>query len=103
MASEGGGASLEALFPPFEVELARSGRVLRVPAEKSLLRVLIEAGGVRAWSDCMRGECGVCAIGVRGGQIDHRDSFLTEEQKQAGNIMCPCVSRAKSERLVLDL
>ena len=34
---------------------------------------------------------------------DHRDDFLTDDEKSANDRFCPCVSRAKSELLVLDL
>lgn len=86
----------------FEVELASTGQVLQVPADKTVLDVLIEAG-LDPLYDCNRGECGVCATGVLSGDIDHRDYILTEREKQAGNIMHPCVSRCSGQRLILDL
>lgn len=87
---------------PFEVELALSGQTLQVPADKSVLDVLIDAG-LDPLFDCKRGECGVCATGVLSGDIDHRDYILTEREKAAGNIMHTCVSRCHGKRLVLDL
>jgi len=87
---------------PFEVELARSGGVLTVPACKSILQVLDEHGIARARS-CEQGICGSCMTGVLGGIPDHRDSFLTEEERRRGQSMLLCVSRATSDRLVLDL
>ncbi len=86
----------------FEVEIASTGQVLQVPGDKSILDVLNDAG-LDPLYDCNRGECGVCATGVLSGEIDHRDYILTEREKQAGNIMHPCVSRCKGPRLVLDL
>jgi hypothetical protein len=37
------------------------------------------------------------------GTPDHRDSLLSDEEKEEGDYMMICVSRAKSSRLVLDL
>jgi hypothetical protein len=34
---------------------------------------------------------------------DHRDSFLSEEEKEAGATMMVCCSRALTLQLVLDL
>jgi vanillate monooxygenase ferredoxin subunit len=41
--------------------------------------------------------------GVLSGTPDHRDVFLTDEEKAAGDKMTCCVSRAKSDELTLDL
>jgi hypothetical protein len=46
---------------------------------------------------------GVCAVKVTGGAPDHRDTFLTPEQRDAGGMMCVCVSRATTDTLTLDL
>ena len=86
----------------FEVELAGSGRVLRVPADRSILDVAEEAG-VTVLSSCREGTCGTCETGVLGGTPDHRDSVLTEAEQKAGDVMMLCVSRSCSPRLVLDL
>lgn len=87
---------------PFELVLAQSGRTFTVPADKSVLDVLI-ANGVDPMFDCQRGECGVCAVAVLEGEIDHRDYVLTPRERAEGNVMQACVSRAKGARLVLDL
>ena len=86
----------------FEIELAQSGKTLTVPADKSILDILIEEGFDPLY-DCKRGECGVCACDVVSGEIDHRDYILTAREKEAGNIMHTCVSRAKGAKLVLDM
>jgi vanillate O-demethylase ferredoxin subunit len=41
--------------------------------------------------------------GVLEGVPDHRDAFLTDDEKRACDKICTCVSRAKSGVLVLDL
>ena len=87
---------------PFWVKLPRHGLTLQVPAERSLLDVLEDAG-IETLYDCRRGECGLCAVDVLAvdGQIDHRDVFFSPEQKHASSRICACVSRA-SGGLVLD-
>jgi ferredoxin-NADP reductase len=79
----------------FRVRIDHSGREILVPGNKSMLDALNEAG-FEVMSDCRRGECGVCAIDIIAvdGQIDHRDVFFSDHQKQANARICPCVSRA---------
>lgn len=86
----------------FTVKLVRSGKTLDVPADRSLLSVLV-AAGVRISSSCQEGICGSCVTGVLSGVPDHRDSFLTDEEREGGQDICACVSRAKTPELVLDL
>jgi tetrachlorobenzoquinone reductase len=86
----------------FTVTIASSGRKLKVPAGKSILNVLLEAG-INADSACQAGACGTCAIGVLVGIPDHQDYVLTAEERLANNKIMVCVSRSKSENLVLDL
>jgi ferredoxin-NADP reductase len=95
-------AKAEAGDQAFEVVLGRSGRSVRVPAGKTILETLLEAGE-EPLSDCRRGECGVCVTEVLAGAPLHRDYYLTESEKAAGKSMCICVSRSRSGKLVLDL
>ncbi|KAB7565971.1 2Fe-2S iron-sulfur cluster binding domain-containing protein, partial [Verminephrobacter sp. Larva24] len=87
---------------PFEVELARSGQRFTVPAGQSILDCLIE-NGCDPLFDCKRGACGVCAVPVLEGGIDHRDHVLSAREKAQGSVMQICISRAKGTRLVLDI
>jgi len=86
----------------FEVELARTGRTLTVPPGRSILRVIEDAGIELLWS-CTEGTCGTCETAVLGGEVDHRDSLLTPEERAANDTMFVCVSRAAGPRLILDL
>jgi ferredoxin len=86
----------------FDVELAQSGKTLHVPAEKSILETLEDAG-MAVLSSCREGTCGTCEAVVLDGTPDHRDSLLTEEERAACDTMMICVSRSQGPRLVLDL
>ncbi|WP_053733634.1 PDR/VanB family oxidoreductase [Nocardia sp. NRRL S-836] len=86
----------------FEVELAQTGTVLRVPAGRSVLDV-VEQAGVSVLSSCREGTCGTCETIVLGGTPEHRDSVLTAAEQECGDAMMICVSRSRSPRLVLDL
>lgn len=85
----------------FEVELARSGRTLPIPAGTSILDALLKAG-VDAPFSCTEGICGTCETRVLGGVPDHRDLVLTDEEKESNEIMMICCSGCKGARLVLD-
>jgi ferredoxin-NADP reductase len=86
----------------FVVVLQRSQLELTVPATSSILQVLMEAGVGPPFS-CEEGTCGTCETTIIEGRADHRDSLLTEAERQAGKTMMICVSRALSDRLVLDM
>lgn len=86
----------------FAVLLAQDGRTVQVKADQSILDALIDAGCDPLF-DCKRGECGVCAVPVIEGDIDHRDYVLSESERQAGKVIQICISRCKGRRLVLDL
>jgi ferredoxin-NADP reductase len=86
----------------FGVVLSASGRTITVPPELSILGAL-EAEGIFPASSCMEGTCGTCETKVLEGIPDHRDSLLTDDERAANDTMFICVSREKSEKLVLDL
>jgi len=86
----------------FELELARSGQVVTVEPDASVLDALA-AVGHPILSSCRRGLCGTCETAVLAGEIDHRDTILDDAERSAGDCMMTCVSRASSDRLVLDL
>ncbi|MEM9473760.1 MAG: PDR/VanB family oxidoreductase [Pseudomonadota bacterium] len=84
----------------FAVTLQTSGQTITVPADRTILEALRDAG-VATTSSCESGTCGTCKCGLVSGDPDHRDMVLMEHEK-ADKIMI-CVSRAKSAELVLDL
>jgi len=87
---------------PFDIQLARSQRVLTVPPDKSITDVLYEHG-VPIETSCEAGICGACRTPVLDGTPDHRDDFLSAADKARNDCIMPCVSRCKTERLVLDI
>ncbi|KAF5678032.1 cytochrome P450 monooxygenase [Fusarium denticulatum] len=87
---------------PFDVVLARSNKILRIPEDKSVLEVINEAGA-GVLSTCSTGVCGTCEVRVLDGLVDHRDVVLTHSEKAEGKSMMPCVSRCLGKKLTLDL
>ena len=85
---------------PFDVTLQKSGQTFTVPADRSILEALRDAG-VETLSSCESGTCGTCRCGLISGEADHRDMVLMEEEK--GDQIMICVSRAAAGNLVLDL
>lgn len=86
----------------FEVELKRQGAVIHVGPDESILDA-IRAAGLEHPSSCEMGFCGTCEARVLEGSPDHQDDLLTDAEHVAGDTMMLCVSRASSQRLVLDL
>lgn len=86
----------------FTVDLARSALTLEVPAGATVMEVL-RASGVEVASSCETGACGTCRVTVLDGEPDHNDVYLNDTEKQQGDQMMVCVSRARSDRLVLDI
>ncbi|GAA3522705.1 PDR/VanB family oxidoreductase [Streptomyces osmaniensis] len=84
----------------FEVELRRSGRTLSVPADSTVLAA-VRAEFPNTLYSCEQGFCGTCQQRVLEGEVDHRDELLTDAER-AGSMLI-CVSRARGDRLVLDM
>jgi ferredoxin-NADP reductase len=81
---------------PFELELARSRRVLDVPANRSALDVMLDNDPTTAHS-CRQGFCGTCKVKVLGGHVDRRGRTAEVDSE-----MLVCVSRATGGRVVID-
>ncbi|WP_408633402.1 PDR/VanB family oxidoreductase [Mycolicibacterium arenosum] len=86
----------------FTVAIASTGEAIRVAADETLLAAL-NRSDVHAPYSCQQGFCGTCRTAVRSGDVDHRDTLLTEPERAAGTMLI-CVSRARGDGpLVLDL
>ncbi|MDO0915503.1 PDR/VanB family oxidoreductase [Streptomyces sp. DT2A-34] len=84
----------------FEVELRRSGRTLTVAEDSTVLAAVRAELPDTAYS-CEQGFCGTCQQRVLEGEVDHRDELLTDAER--ADSMLICVSRARGDRLVLDM
>lgn len=90
---------------PFAVRLGSTGDTVRVGAEETLLAALNRAG-VPARYSCQQGFCGTCrtrVLAVSDGRVEHRDTLLTDPERDGG-MMLICVSRGtEGAHLTLDL
>ncbi len=84
---------------PFRVRLARSGDVIEVPVGVTILETL-RAHGVQVPSSCESGTCDTCRTKLLEGEADHRDLVLAEHERD--DFIMVCVSRARSEEIVID-
>ncbi len=84
---------------PFQAVLARSGHVVPVGADETALTAVLRVLPDIAYS-CQQGFCGTCPVALLGGEVEHRDRCLTDDQRATR--MAICVSRA-SGRVTLDL
>lgn len=86
----------------FELEIASTGKVIKVLPDQTALEAL-HAAGVDIPMSCEQGVCGTCLTRLKAGTPDHRDQYLMPEEQAANDQFLPCCSRASSARLVLDL
>ena len=85
----------------------RSAGGAQRPARRGAAGLLDRRRAVRAGVDvplsCEQGVCGMCMTRVIDGIPDHRDDVLSEAERASNGVILPCVSRAKSALLTLDL
>lgn len=86
----------------FVVYCAKSDVEISVPEDESIL-VAADFEGIDVPGDCLEGTCGACETRVLEGEVDHRDSVLSAQARKEGDTMMICISRAKGNRLVIDL
>ncbi len=88
---------------PFTMVAQRSGVTVEVPSERSIVQVLADYGVVVPIS-CEQGVCGTCVTRVVSGEVDHRDLYLSEQERALNERMTVCCSRGQpGGTLVLDL
>ena len=86
----------------FSVSIASTGQQVVVGADETLLTAL-RRSDVAAPYSCQQGFCGTCRTRVVAGNVDHRDTLLTDPERACG-MMLVCISRAADgAHLVLDL
>ncbi|EJE54303.1 flavodoxin reductase family protein [Acidovorax sp. CF316] len=86
----------------FEVRIASTGSTYTIPADISIVDAL-RTHGVDIMTSCEQGVCGTCLTRVLEGEVDHRDMYLSDEERATNEQCLPCCSRAKGKLLVLDL
>lgn len=84
----------------FNVTLKKSNRTINIPADRSILEAIRDAG-IATSSSCESGTCGSCKTKLIEGDVDHRDMVLMDDEKES-HIMI-CVSRPASGDLTIDL
>ena len=94
--------SLPARSTAFEVEVDGTAARVRVEPGVAVATALREAG-FDILTSCSRGVCGTCETRLLGGEPDHRDSILDDDERADSTTFFPCVSRARSDRLILAL
>ncbi|MHB1172332.1 MAG: 2Fe-2S iron-sulfur cluster-binding protein [Lacisediminihabitans sp.] len=87
---------------PIQVTCRKSRKEFVVPAGQSILEAL-ENNGLPVLGSCRKGVCGTCEVTVVDGTPEHLDSVMDDAEKDKLHIMYPCVSRASTPHLVLDI
>ncbi|MNL52370.1 Toluene-4-sulfonate monooxygenase system reductase subunit TsaB1 [compost metagenome] len=87
----------------FTVVLAKSGKTVEVAAGESILNAVERDSTVPVECLCREGVCGTCETRILEGEAEHADQYLSNSEKAAQKTMLICVSRARGERIVLDL
>ncbi|MGI9492645.1 MAG: 2Fe-2S iron-sulfur cluster-binding protein, partial [Geminicoccaceae bacterium] len=85
---------------PFTLRLKKTGRDVRVPADRSAADVLSDHG-LAVDIKCSDGLCGVCHCGLVGGEVEHRDFVLSKKQQETTIILCQ--SRAAKADGVVEI
>lgn len=86
----------------FDVVVKGSGQTIPVGAGQTIMAALENAGFDTPFS-CREGTCATCETRYVDGEVDHRDSVLSAEERETGDTLMICVSRSRSPRLVLDI
>lgn len=94
--------ALDGTNTEFEVVCDRSGVTVTVTPDQTIAQA-VTAAGIELPTSCGEGTCGTCETDILEGLPDHRDSYLTAQERSSNEVMTPCCSRSLSPRLVLDL
>ncbi len=83
-----------------EIQLSKSQRSITVYPVQTILQALREAQ-VACESSCESGLCGACKVSYSGGQIEHNDYLLDEQERNSQVLVC--CARVMQGPVVLDL
>jgi vanillate O-demethylase ferredoxin subunit len=84
---------------PFKVKIKRTGELIDVPSNCSVVRAL-RAHGIDIETSCEDGYCGTCITRYVEGEPVHRDTVLSQEERKSYVMVCR--DRSRSPILVLD-
>ena len=84
----------------FQVRVRSTGKVLDIPPGASIADVL-KANGCALETDCNEGYCGTCITRYVAGNVDHRDTVLSEAERKT--YLMVCCSRSPGGLVELDL
>ncbi|MGI9356164.1 MAG: 2Fe-2S iron-sulfur cluster-binding protein, partial [Rhizobiaceae bacterium] len=84
----------------FTLRLARTGKDLIVPADRSATDILAE-NGFPVDIKCSDGICGVCKCSLLSGDVEHRDFVLSKKQRERSIILCQ--SRAAEREGIVEI
>ncbi|MDX2026310.1 2Fe-2S iron-sulfur cluster-binding protein [Microcella sp.] len=87
---------------PLVVVTRKTGRRIEVSADESVLTAM-QSAGIPVATSCGTGVCGTCETRVLTGTPLHLDSVMPDDDKDEIGVFYPCVSRAKTPELVLDV
>jgi vanillate O-demethylase ferredoxin subunit len=85
----------------FKVIINSTGQAFDITEDSTITEVL-EEHGINIPVSCEQGVCGTCMTPVIEGDIEHHDYYLTDPERDAGDVIVACCSRAKGT-LILDL
>ncbi|MGH6988745.1 MAG: PDR/VanB family oxidoreductase [Stellaceae bacterium] len=86
----------------FLIEIQKTGQLITIPADKTVVEALRDVG-IEIPVSCEQGVCATCLTNIVAGIPDHRDLILTNQEHESGKMFTPCVSRALSDVLVIDI
>jgi vanillate O-demethylase ferredoxin subunit len=86
----------------FEVYCTESDVTVQVASDETIASALLDAG-VKVDVSCEQGVCGTCISELLEGEADHRDQFLTDDEKADNDQIALCCSRASGPRLVIEI
>ncbi|QPC85353.1 2Fe-2S iron-sulfur cluster binding domain-containing protein [Mesorhizobium sp. NBSH29] len=86
----------------FRLTLARTGKTVSVPADRSATDMLAEIG-IQLDTKCSEGICGVCAVPLISGDAEHRDFVLSKKEREERVLLCCSRAALKDGELVVDL
>ena len=87
---------------PFQIRVAGRDVSILVPPGITAAQAM-RAHGIDVPLSCEQGICGTCVTRVLEGTPEHRDLFLSDDERTANDRFTPCCSRAQTASLLLQL